>query len=67
MSDNIQTCPACGEEYSPAFDSVGLCPDCESEPVESDDDAICSVCNGSGEGQHDGTRCWYCKGSGVAK
>lgn len=37
------------------------------EDDESDPDAICSTCQGSGEGQHEGTTCYSCKGSGTER
>lgn len=33
--------------------------------IDTQDEHICSACNGSGEGQYDGTRCMMCKGSGT--
>ena len=33
----------------------------------TDDDEICTACNGSGEGRYDGTRCRSCGGSGVER
>jgi RecJ-like exonuclease len=34
---------------------------------ETEEDLICSDCNGSGEGQYDGTICHTCHGGGTLK
>jgi hypothetical protein len=39
----------------------------EENEDDDDDEAICLVCNGSGEGMYDGSTCKMCYGSGVIK
>lgn len=37
----------------------------ERAAEETEQESLCTACNGSGEGQYDGTRCGTCKGKGV--
>jgi len=51
-----------GDEYGDDATAIG---NGEMNAAISEDDEICSNCNGSGEGQYDGTTCSSCGGSGT--
>ena len=40
---------------------------CDSCHEDSESDALCGFCNGSGEGMWDGSSCRSCRGSGMAR
>lgn len=72
----IITCIACGDITAVSYSGVEKYPLCErcsegfdmldADDAESDDDALCGYCDGTGEGFCDGSTCQHCKGSGLA-